>query len=55
MANQDELQKQVTQLQVTVDGLEKERDFYFSKLRDVEILVQNCLGIIYGLCLQLTL
>jgi microtubule-associated protein, RP/EB family len=31
----------VTQLQLTVDGLEKERDFYFSKLRDVEVLVQS--------------
>ena len=37
----NELNKQVTQLQVTVDGLERERDFYFAKLRDVEILVQN--------------
>lgn len=36
-----ELNDQITQLQVTVDGLEKERDFYFSKLRDVEILVQT--------------
>ena len=36
-----ELTQQITQLQVTVDGLEKERDFYFSKLRDVEIMVQN--------------
>jgi microtubule-associated protein, RP/EB family len=40
-ADDSMLQKQVTQLQLTVDALEKERDFYFSKLRDVEILVQN--------------
>lgn len=40
----DDFQKQIAQLQVTVDGLEKERDFYFSKLRDVEIAVQSQFG-----------
>ena len=39
-----ELNRQVTQLQVTVDGLEKERDFYFGKLRDIEVAVQSRLG-----------
>uniref|UniRef100_L7JMQ2 Microtubule integrity protein mal3 n=1 Tax=Pyricularia oryzae (strain P131) TaxID=1143193 RepID=L7JMQ2_PYRO1 len=28
-------------LKETVVGLERERDFYFSKLRDIELLVQN--------------
>jgi microtubule-associated protein, RP/EB family len=45
--NPAEFQKQITQLQVTIDGIEKERDFYFAKLRDVEILVQNCLGMYF--------
>jgi hypothetical protein len=28
-------------LKLTVDGLEKERDFYFSKLRDIELICQE--------------
>ena len=28
-------------LRETVTGLERERDFYFSKLRDIELLIQN--------------
>lgn len=29
------------QLKEAIAGLEKERDFYFSKLRDIELLLQN--------------
>jgi RP/EB family microtubule-associated protein len=35
------LQAENNSLKETVQGLERERDFYFSKLRDIELLVQQ--------------
>jgi microtubule-associated protein, RP/EB family len=35
------LQQENATLKETVGGLERERDFYFSKLRDIELLIQQ--------------
>nr|GEX01795.1 microtubule-associated protein RP/EB family member 1A [Tanacetum cinerariifolium] len=35
------LSNEITELKVSVDLLEKERDYYFAKLRDIEILCQG--------------
>jgi len=35
------LQNQLNEMRTHLEGLEKERDFYFQKLRDIEILVQT--------------
>lgn len=32
---------QIADLKLSVDNMEKERDFYFAKLRDIEILCQR--------------
>jgi len=35
------LNEEIEELKMNVDGLEKERNFYFGKLREIEILVQT--------------
>ncbi|XP_050681469.1 microtubule-associated protein RP/EB family member 1 isoform X2 [Leptidea sinapis] len=37
----EELNHQLNELKATIDGLEKERDFYFGKLRDIEVICQE--------------
>merc|ERR1719436_619570 len=44
-AQLEELNGQVMEMKLTVEGLEKERDFYFAKLRDVEVLCQENEGV----------
>ncbi|KAJ0988332.1 hypothetical protein J5N97_006688 [Dioscorea zingiberensis] len=36
-----ELSEKIADLKLSVDNMEKERDFYFTKLRDIEILCQR--------------
>ncbi|CAI9727873.1 microtubule-associated protein RP/EB family member 3 [Octopus vulgaris] len=37
----EDLRKQIADMKIAADGLEKERDFYFGKLRAIEILCQD--------------
>jgi len=37
----EELSAQLLESRLTIEGLEKERDFYFSKLRDIEVIAQE--------------
>ncbi len=37
----EDLRAELRQLTVEKEGLEKERDFYFGKLRDIEVICQE--------------
>ena len=37
----EELNAIILEKNLTIEGLEKERDFYFGKLRDIEVLAQE--------------
>ncbi|XP_044746026.1 microtubule-associated protein RP/EB family member 1 isoform X2 [Coccinella septempunctata] len=37
----EELTHQLSECKLTIDSLEKERDFYFGKLRDIEVMCQE--------------
>merc|ERR1719219_728119 len=40
----EELNSQILEKNLTIEGLEKERDFYFGKLRDIELIAQEYEG-----------
>ncbi|XP_019866808.1 microtubule-associated protein RP/EB family member 1 isoform X3 [Aethina tumida] len=40
----DDLNNQISEMKISIDGLEKERDFYFGKLRDIEVMCQEAEG-----------
>ncbi|KAH9523510.1 Microtubule-associated protein RP/EB member 3 [Bulinus truncatus] len=41
----EELKGQIEQLNIDKEGLEKERDFYFNKLREIEVICQDNEGL----------
>uniref|UniRef100_A0A164UJR5 Protein ATEB1 homolog 2 n=2 Tax=Daucus carota subsp. sativus TaxID=79200 RepID=A0A164UJR5_DAUCS len=41
VGEREHLMKEIAELKISVDLLEKERDFYFTKLRDIEVFCQT--------------
>ena len=37
-----ELETKLSQMTISAESLERERDFYFNKLRDIERICQSC-------------
>ena len=44
VAHEEEVDKQVAELRMNCDTLEKERDFYFGKLRSIELFCDHFEG-----------
>ena len=40
-AKASEMEETVASLEVTVEGLKKERNFYYGKLREIEVMCQD--------------
>jgi len=40
-AQLEELTAELVEMRLSIEGLEKERDFYFGKLRDIEVVIQE--------------
>jgi len=40
-AQLEELTQEMVEMRLSIEGLEKERDFYFGKLRDIEVVIQE--------------
>ncbi len=43
-AQNESLTRNVTELKSELEGMEKERDFYFDKLREIEVMLQELEG-----------
>jgi len=40
-AQLEDLTQELLEMRLSIEGLEKERDFYFGKLRDIEVVIQE--------------
>merc|ERR1719382_667221 len=40
-AQLEDLTQELIDMRLSIEGLEKERDFYFAKLRDIEVVIQE--------------
>jgi len=40
-AQLEDMTQELIDMRLSIEGLEKERDFYFGKLRDIEVVIQE--------------